>query len=66
MVVVKQSSQPTPVDDGLDQLTLAAFAALGQALDAGAAIRGSAVDPHPVAQLLLNGSQGRAAKTSQT
>jgi CubicO group peptidase (beta-lactamase class C family) len=31
MVVVKQSSQPTPVDDALDQLTLASFAALGQA-----------------------------------
>jgi CubicO group peptidase (beta-lactamase class C family) len=37
MVVVKQSSQPTPVDDGLDQLTLAAFAALGQALSASGA-----------------------------
>jgi CubicO group peptidase (beta-lactamase class C family) len=28
MVVVKQSSGPTPVDDALDQLTLASFAAL--------------------------------------
>jgi hypothetical protein len=37
MVIVKQSSQPTPVDDGLDQLTLAAFAALGQALSASGA-----------------------------
>ncbi|MET0482569.1 MAG: serine hydrolase [Aestuariivirgaceae bacterium] len=32
MVVVKQSSQPTPVDDALDQLTLASFAALAQSL----------------------------------
>jgi CubicO group peptidase (beta-lactamase class C family) len=32
MVVVKQSSQPTPVDDGLDQLTLASFATLAQSL----------------------------------
>jgi hypothetical protein len=31
MVVVKQSSQPTPVDDALDQLTLASFVALAQA-----------------------------------
>jgi CubicO group peptidase (beta-lactamase class C family) len=30
MVVVKQSSGPTPVDDALDQLTLASFAALVQ------------------------------------
>jgi CubicO group peptidase (beta-lactamase class C family) len=30
MVVVKQSSQPTPVDEPLDQLTLASFAALAQ------------------------------------
>jgi CubicO group peptidase (beta-lactamase class C family) len=32
MVVVKQSSQPTPVDDGLDQLTLASFTTLAQSL----------------------------------
>ena len=30
LVVVKQSSQPTPVDDALDHLTLASFAALAQ------------------------------------
>jgi CubicO group peptidase (beta-lactamase class C family) len=30
MVVVKQSSQPNPVDDPLDRLTLASFAALAQ------------------------------------
>jgi CubicO group peptidase (beta-lactamase class C family) len=37
MVAVKQSSQPTPVDDGLDQLTLAAFAALAQAVSGSSA-----------------------------
>src|SRR5262245_44207995 len=37
VVVVKQSSQPTPVDDGLDQLTLAALAALSVAVSGSSA-----------------------------
>ena len=37
MVVVKQSSQPTPVDDAIDQLTLAAFAGLGRMISGSSA-----------------------------
>ncbi len=37
MVVVKQSSQPTPVDDAIDQLTLAAFAGLGRVVSGSSA-----------------------------
>ena len=35
--VVKQSSQPTPLDDAIDQLTLAAFAGLGRVVSGSSA-----------------------------